>query len=412
MQAWPGPTLPVLPGTGPGIRLTDTYTGAVSPVAVGAQARLYVCGITPYDATHLGHAFTFVTADLLVRALHDEGCDVRYVQNVTDVDDPLLERAVAYGEDWRAVAERETELFRSDMAALRVVAPTDYVGVVESLDLMVEFIVALRERGAAYEVGSDVYFDIATDPRRGRLASRTGRDPHDAFVDSGGDPGRAGKRHPLDPLIWQAARPDEPAWESALGRGRPGWHVECAAIAHSLLGVPFDVQAGGSDLAFPHHDLCASLSFALTGVWPYARTYLHAGMVGLDGHKMSKSRGNLVLVSDVGTEDRMALRLALLQHHYRSDWDWHGTILAAARSRLARWHAAVARPSGPRADRVVAEVRAAIADDLDAPAALRAVDVWVAAAIAGAGDDREAPAVVAQTVDALLGISMPGIATP
>jgi L-cysteine:1D-myo-inositol 2-amino-2-deoxy-alpha-D-glucopyranoside ligase len=339
-----------------------------------------------------------------VRALRDARREVRYVQNVTDVDDPLLERARETGEDWEQLARRETQLFRDDMTALRVVPPDGYVGAVEAIPLIERLVARLRETGLAYDVDGDLYFSTGADEHFGEV-SHLHRDTMRAlFAERGGDPDRPGKKDPLDSLLWQAARPGEPSWDGPLGPGRPGWHIECAAIALEHLGVPLDVQGGGSDLVFPHHEMTAAQAEGLTGRHPYARAYVHAGMVGLRGEKMSKSLGNLVLVSDLRAEgvDPMAVRLALLAHHYRGDWEWTDADLPAAEERLARWRAAVTRPAGSHGDRVLSAVRAALADDLDAPRALRAVDDWAAAD----GDDATAPALVRDVVDALLGVAL------
>jgi L-cysteine:1D-myo-inositol 2-amino-2-deoxy-alpha-D-glucopyranoside ligase len=303
---------------------------------------------------------------------------VRYVQNVTDIDDPLLERARATGEDWRALAESETDLFRADAQALSMIPPDVYVGAVESIPIIVEMIKDLRGRGSVYEVDGDLYFSVGSDPDFGAV-SRLDREQMVAlFAERGGDPERPGKRDPLDCLVWMRQRPDEPGWETDLGVGRPGWHVECAAIAHHYLGVPLDVQGGGTDLVFPHHEMSASEAQVAYPGNPFARRYAHAGMVGLGGVKMSKSLGNLVLVSrlrDHG-EDPRTIRLAVLSRHYRSDWDWDDSLLAEARKRLSRWSEAVAF-GGPDATATIREVRGRMADDLDAPGALAAVDAWV-----------------------------------
>jgi L-cysteine:1D-myo-inositol 2-amino-2-deoxy-alpha-D-glucopyranoside ligase len=415
MQSWPGPQRPELPGTGLPVRLHDTATRQVRATAPGSTARLYVCGITPYDATHMGHAATYVAFDLLVRAWSDAGHEVHYVQNVTDVDDPLLVRAQQSGEDWEALAEREIDLFRADMAALRVIPPRAFVGAVESIPLIADYVQQLQQRGAAYQVEDDLYFSVRSDPRFGSVAGLSEPQMLDVFAERGGDPERAGKKDPLDCLLWQAERPDEPAWDTGLGRGRPGWHIECAAIAVEHLGMAIDVQGGGSDLAFPHHEMGASEAHVATGEWPYARTYAHAGMVALDGEKMSKSKGNLVFVSRLREEghDPSALRLALLAHHYRDDWEWTDAGLVEATARLARWRAAVAAPAGPPAEPVLADVRRHLADDLDAPGALAVIDRWVEqvrltggrADVAGA-DDPGAPDLVRRTADALLGVAL------
>jgi L-cysteine:1D-myo-inositol 2-amino-2-deoxy-alpha-D-glucopyranoside ligase len=408
MRSWPSPGLPRLPGSGLPVRVHDTAARAVRSTAPGPVARMYVCGITPYDATHVGHAATYVAFDLLHRAWRDAGHDVHYVQNVTDVDDPLLERAVARGEDWREVADRETALFRADMTALRVLPPTDYVGAVESIPLVVEVVERLREHGAVYELGGDLYFSVAADARFGGVAGLPLPTLVDAFRDGGGDPDRPGKKDPLDCLLWQRERPEEPSWESALGRGRPGWHVECTAIALHHLGMGLDVQGGGTDLAFPHHEMCASQAHVAEAAWPFARTYVHTGMVGLDGEKMSKSRGNLVFVSRLREDgvDAMAVRLALLAHHYRTDWEWGDGDLRAAAGRLDRWRAATALPAGPPAAPALEAVRRRVSDDLDAPGALRAVDRWADEALARGGDDTAAPPAVAALTDALLGVAL------
>lgn len=366
---------------------------------------MYVCGITPYDATHLGHAFTYVTFDLIHRLWLDGGHAVSYVQNVTDIDDPLLERAVATGQDWRELAARETALFRDDMAALRVLPPTTYLGAVESMDLVVDAIRVLQERGATYLVDDDLYFSLGADERFGSVA-RLGLDAmRELSAQRGGDPDRLGKAHPLDPLLWQAARPDEPAWDTALGHGRPGWHVECTAIALRHLGMIFDVQGGGRDLVYPHHEMCASLAHVVSEEYPFARHFVHAGMVGLDGEKMSKSRGNLVFVSQLRQEvPPAAIRLALLAHHYRDDWEWTPRDLDNARARLSAWTTAVHADTAPPAGPLLAEVRSALADDLDAPSALAAIDRWAEQTRRGHGDDAGAPASVADVAASLLGV--------
>ena len=409
MYAWEGPYVPSLPGRGLPLRLFDTATREVRPTAPGATARLYVCGITPYDATHLGHAMTYLTFDVVHRVWLDGGHDVHYVQNVTDIDDPLLERAVATGEDWRAIAERETELFRRDMTALRVLPPQDYIGAVEAMPLIGAAIGELRQRDATYQLDGDTYFDLRAHPTFGAVSGLDRHTMAALFGERGGDPERPGKRDPLDPVLWQAARPDEPAWDTELGHGRPGWHIECVAIAQHHLGVAFDMQGGGRDLAFPHHDMGASQGEVIADGRRFARHYVHVGMVGLDGEKMSKSRGNLVFVSGLLADGVPAavIRLALLDHHYRDDWEWTGADLESAGERYRRWQAGLAVGAGPRADALLTRMRERLSDDLDAPAALRAVDAWAEDALAGRGRDDEAPQQVRHAVDALLGVILP-----
>ena len=511
MDSWRAATLPSLPGTGPEPYLTNTATGQLTLAAAGPAASLYACGITPYDATHIGHAATYLAWDLLVRGWLDAGHDVVYVQNVTDVDDPLLERADRDGEDWRELAAREIARYRSDMTALRILPPTHLVGAVEALPLIERFNQALADRGALYELERDLYFSRAADPAFGTVSHLDPATMLELSAERGGDPARPGKKDPLDPLVWLAARPGEPSWESPFGPGRPGWHVECAAIATSYLGPVFDVQAGGSDLVYPHHEFSASharVAFANpprvgdrereawgagkargrerrpgagarsagggeSRAWgagkaerggresrAFARVYVHSGMVRLDGEKMSKSLGNLVFVSRLVADgaDPMAIRLAIMSHRYRMDWDWTAAGLASAQDRLDRWRAAVTRalsggePAGPGsaagggfvaalagavgsgpaergaagpgpaergtagpglalppAESVLAAVRERIADDLDAPGALAAVDAW-ATAVLGAPmlpPGLAGPAgLVRDTVDALLGVTL------
>ena len=346
MRSWSTPSLPPLPGIGVPVRIFDTAAGSIVPTSPGPTARMYVCGITPYDATHMGHAATYVAFDLLLRAWRDSGHDVHYVQNVTDVDDPLLVRASQTGIAWDDLATREIDLFREDMSALRVVSPQQYVGAVESIPLVVKYVKLLQAAGAVYDVDGDLYFRVHSDKRFGAVSSYDQDKMLAVFAERGGDPERPGKEDPLDCLLWQSARPGEPSWETELGSGRPGWHIECAAIALENLDQPLDVQGGGSDLVFPHHEMGASEAHVATGSWPYARAYVHAGMVGLDGEKMSKSKGNLVFVSRLRADGRdpAAIRLALLAHHYRSDWerpdwsrlssDWNAGVPLSAPTRV------------------------------------------------------------------------------
>jgi L-cysteine:1D-myo-inositol 2-amino-2-deoxy-alpha-D-glucopyranoside ligase len=408
MESWPGAPVPRLPGRGRPLRLWDTATGELRPTAPGATARMYVCGITPYDATHLGHAATYLTFDLVQRAWRDAGHDVLYVQNVTDVDDPLLERADRDGIDWVELAQREIELFRTDMTALRVLPPDHYIGAVEAIPDIVPMVRRLLDLGAAYQLEDDVYFSVGSAPRFGYESRLDVATMRALSAERGGDPDRAGKKDPLDPVLWRGPRPGEPSWESELGPGRPGWHVECAAIARGRLGMSFDVQGGGSDLIFPHHEMSAAHAEVATGEWPFARSYVHAGMVGLEGEKMSKSRGNLVLVSALreGGTDPMAIRLALLSQHYRADREWFPSTLSDAQERLARWRSAVALDAGPAAEPVLDRVRDRFADDLDTPAGLTAIDRWADEALTRGGPSADAPALIRALADALLGIAL------
>ena len=419
MQSWTTPELSPLPASTTPLRLFDTRTGRIAPVTplVPGHARLYVCGITPYDSTHLGHAATYHAADLMRRALVDSGLQVTTAQNITDVDDPLLERADRDGVDWRELAESQVALFSEDMTALRIIAPETYRSVSEAMDEIIATVDTLRERGRAYQVptpdaeGDDWYHDLSLDGALGDVSGWTEEQMLEVFADRGGDPDREGKRGRFDPLLWRAEREGEPAWDGgALGRGRPGWHVECVSIAEEGLDLPFDIQAGGSDLVFPHHDLSAAHAVGLGR--PFATSYAHAGMVAYEGEKMSKSLGNLVFVHRLVRDgvDPMAIRLVLMAHHYRSDWEWSDTELEGAQQRLEAYRAA-ARRRDLRPD-VVESLRAALRDDLDTPTALAALDAGAAgdepAGTAGREPAADAPGDVAAAVDALFGITLAG----
>ena len=407
MRSWPPAGVPFLPPPSSPVvlRVQDTAVGVLVPLVPNdGIARLYVCGITPYDATHLGHAATYLAFDTLVRVWRDQGLEVRYVQNVTDIDDPLLERAARDGLDWTAVAERATQLFRDDMTALRVLPPTWYVGAVEAMAEIAALVTRLQELGATYLVDDDVYFSVEAARHFGQVGHLDRETMLRLSAERGGDPDRPGKKDPLDCLLWMRQRAGEPGWPSPFGPGRPGWHVECTAMALNRLGETLDVQGGGSDLVFPHHELSAAEAEVASGVTPFARAYVHAGMMGLDGEKMSKSRGNLVFVSKLLAEgvEPGALRLALLAQHYRTDRSWTRAELDRGTARIAAWRLAVGRPCGPSGAALLAEVRARLADDLDAPGALAAVDQWAAAT----GSDEAAPVLVRQVVDALLGVAL------
>jgi L-cysteine:1D-myo-inositol 2-amino-2-deoxy-alpha-D-glucopyranoside ligase len=397
-------------GRGPQLRLYDSADRQVRPTVPGPTATMYVCGITPYDATHLGHAATYLAFDLVYRVWLDNGHRVHYVQNVTDVDDPLFERAERDGVDWRDLGTRETQLFRDDMAALGVLPPQDYVAATEAIDEVVEMVEKLLASGAAYivddPVNPDVYFRADADIQFGYESNYDRATMLRLFAERGGDPQRPGKSDPLDALLWRAHRPGEPSWPSPFGPGRPGWHIECAAIALSRIGFGFDVQGGGSDLIFPHHEYSAAHAESATGQRRFARHYVHAGMIGWEGHKMSKSRGNLVLVSALRAQgiDPAAIRLGLLAGHYRSDRFWTDEVLIEATARLRRWRSATALASGPDASDLVTRLRRYLADDLDTPRALAAVDGWASDALEYGGRDAGAPSLVATALDTLLGI--------
>jgi L-cysteine:1D-myo-inositol 2-amino-2-deoxy-alpha-D-glucopyranoside ligase len=423
VHAWNRPLLPRLPGDGVLPLLFDTVSQALvearpDPAHPGV-ASIYVCGITPYDATHLGHASTYLAFDSLIRLWIDAGFEVRYVQNVTDVDDPLLERAARDGVDWRQLAAEQVQLFRSDMERLRIVPPDEYVGVTEVVPAVGDAVGRLESSGAAYRVESadaepDLYFDSTLSLPAWSLGDESRLDAATMLAlsaERGGDPDRAGKRHPLDPLLWRSERPGEPAWESAVGRGRPGWHIECSVIALEHLPMPLTVNGGGSDLIFPHHEFSAGHAAALTG-HALSAIYSHSGMVAYQGEKMSKSLGNLVLVSRLAAAgvDPRAIRLALLSEHYRSDWEWFDSHLDAARERLDSWRAwaggaslcslSSGTPSSDHSDSAFVDgLRSILANDLDTPGALAAIDSRIV-------DGPPATPLLIDAIDALLGISL------
>lgn len=422
MITWPTPQIPQIPGRLDTVKVYDSTTEQLADVTFGPNASIYVCGITPYDATHIGHAATYVAFDVLNRALRDSGKKVTYTSNVTDVDDPLLERANATGVDWAQLAQEQINLFASDMTALGVIPPDTYLGVVETIDLVVESVAELVERGAAYAVpvddgtaveeqAYDYYADLSVDSRFGSVAPITQQERLELFAERGGDPDRQGKKDALDPLLWRAQRQGEPGWSGKqLGMGRPGWHIECAHIAQKGLGNRFNVLGGGKDLLFPHHEMSASHARVITrDSQAGPRVTVHAGLVSYDGEKMSKSRGNLVFVSKLLEQgvDPMVIRLALLSQHYRSEWEWTDVLLDSARERHALWIKGFSGNGGPEYSNTLAAMRAALRNDLDAPTALEAVDEWARAALGDQTDFIEgAPGVVSRAVNSLLGVRL------
>lgn len=403
MRAWNETSVPVLPGAG----LTPKiFNSAIGEFAAAPSGGLYVCGITPYDATHLGHASTYVTYDTLVRIWNDSGADFTYVQNVTDIDDPLLERAQETGVDWRDLAESQTDLYRSDMEALSVIPPNHYVGVVETMDLIAEGVVQMLEAGAAYWVGKDLYADLSVDDMFGTVGNLDAQTQMEFFSERGGDPEAPGKRDPLDPLLWRGAQDGEPQWDGGpLGPGRPGWHIECAIIARKHLAMPFVVQGGGEDLVFPHHEMSLSHLRVLTDESRPAQICMHSALIAYEGEKMSKSLGNLIFVSKLREEGVKpdAIRLLLLGQHYRTEWEYTEHKLRTSVVRLEAWLRAMAGNSaaeGITGEQVLQRVREHLANDLDTPAALAVVDEWARTGRKHLSDRM----LVADLADALLGI--------
>ena len=353
------------------MRLYDTARRGVFDLETGPIVTMYSCGITPYDSAHLGHAYVYLTFDVLQRRLRDAGHETRCVRNVTDVDDDILRKARELGVNYLDLAAQEMARFEHDMTSINLAPVYGEPRATSAIPEILILIGATFDQGVAYEVDGYVYFEVSKFPRFGQVS----HEPRDSMLQlaatHGGRPDDPRKRDPLDFVLWQPSLEDEPAWESRWGPGRPGWHIECSALAIRDLGETIDVHGGGRDLAFPHHECEAAQSESVTGV-AFVKHWLHVGLVGLDGTKMSKSLGNLVFVSDlVEQAEPAAVRLALLDQHYREDWEWRDELLTMAQSRLATWRTTLMTG---RSNSVIDDVRAALDDDLDAPAALRAVD--------------------------------------
>ncbi len=406
---WPQIDLPPLPLKLEPLTLLDSYRGKCT-LKNSRFFSMYVCGITPYDATHLGHAATYLSFDLINRYLTLEHTNVSFTENVTDIDDPLLERAHRDGTDWKKLAEDQLTLFKNDMSALRILPPDNLIKVTESMPLIESFIKKLEEKGYTYRIDSDIYFSV--EPFLKELPI----DPQDAvkiFSGRGGDPSRSGKKHPLDPLLWLANKEGEPGWNSSFGFGRPGWHVECTAIALEYLDrddaeFVIDLQGGGSDLIFPHHFMSAQLIKAATGR-DFARFFIHTGMVGYEGEKMSKSKGNLVFVSkllDQGVEP-IVIRWALLKDHYQADREWTDELLNNAFDEVNLVRSALSNTEVVDPTNWLRNVADAIANNLDTPTALGEIVKWSEASLHG--DKRSelvnGAGLMSRGIDSLLGLS-------
>jgi L-cysteine:1D-myo-inositol 2-amino-2-deoxy-alpha-D-glucopyranoside ligase len=405
VKSWNRPEVPRVPGHGSVPVIWDTASAALREAKPLAVASIYVCGITPYDATHIGHAATYIAYDTLIRAWLDAGFEVAYVQNSTDVDDPLLERALARGINWRDLAVSQTDRFRSDMESLNVIPPDHYIAVTERIDEIAAAVKLLHDRGLAYVLDGDYYFDStaveAVEPWK--LGDESTYDHALMLALSaarGGDPERPGKRDPLDPVLWRAERDGEPSWASVVGDGRPGWHIECSVISAEFLDLPLTVNGGGADLIFPHHEFTAGHTIALTGT-RLASIYSHAGLVAYRGEKMSKSLGNIVLVHELASRgvDARAIRLAILSQHYRDNWEWTDALLEAASDRLDRWRAWAANAVEGESPELLSALRSAVAGDLNTASALDAIDSAIESGAPATTNDLAA-------IDALLGVSL------
>jgi len=413
MRPWPDIYIPQISSrfTFPPLKVLNTASAVVEELPKKQVYRIYVCGITPYDATHLGHAATYLTFDLVVRYLKATGAQVRYVQNITDIDDPLLERATRDGVNWEELAQSQIDLFRGDMTDLHIVPPDEYIGVVEAMPLVVNAISQLQEAETTYSVDNDLYFKVHSDSEFGKRSHYSESEARSLFAERGGDPERTGKEDPFDALVWMAQRPGEPGWSSPFGMGRPGWHIECSAIALHYLqpdtseDFAIDIQGGGSDLIFPHHEMSAAQS-RIIGRQRFARSYIHSGMIGLDGEKMSKSRGNLVFVAKLISSgvDPMAIRWALLGRHFSEDLMWSESTLNHAVSEIDELRLQLSRVDVAPTQVVIESIIGALGNNLDTKKVQQIIRTWMKETKDGAigGEAGE----LSRALDSLLGLAL------
>jgi len=407
MNSWPQIFLPPLDDYSfPQLNLLDSNRGLVK-ASSSQNFSIYVCGITPYDSTHLGHAATYLTFDLINRYQLLAKHQVDFIENVTDIDDPLLERAKRDNQDWQTLAQEQIDLFKSDMSALRIIPPKKLVKVTESFDLIEKFITQLSDRGFLYKIEEDYYFSV------GDFLEDLPMSVDQAkviFQQRGGDPERIGKKHPLDPVIWLANQEGDPGWASSFGFGRPGWHVECTAIACNHLDNSnsdpiIDLQGGGSDLLFPHHYMSAKIVQAAYGR-EFSSLYIHAGMIGLDGEKMSKSKGNLVFVSKLLEDnvDPMIIRWALLSGHYQSDRQWSDDLLKKAEFEVELMRTALSRTEVADTDQLLKDLILDLSNNLDTPTALNRLVLWAKKSQKDATYNQSGQ--VSRAIDSLLGLAL------
>jgi len=413
MRAWPDIYLPQLPVrfSFPELSLFNTAVQTIETLPKKSVYRMYVCGITPYDATHLGHAATYLTFDLINRYLRATGARVDFVQNITDIDDPLLERAIRDNVDWKELAQSQIDLFRGDMTDLHVIPPKAYVGVVEAMSLVTDAVQRLKDAGTTYVVGSDLYYRVHSDSEFGQRSHYSQEKMLEIFAERGGDPQKPGKENPLDALVWLSQRDGEPGWPSPFGPGRPGWHIECCAIALHYLqpdeGEEFsiDIQGGGSDLIFPHHEMSAAQSRSINNK-KFAKSYVHAGMIGLDGEKMSKSLGNLVFVSKLIASgvNPAAIRWALMGHHYANDLMWSQSLIEKASVEIERLQLNLARMEVAPTDSVIQGIIEALSHNLDTPRVISLITEWMNSTESGKSGGVAGE--LSRALDTLLGITL------
>jgi L-cysteine:1D-myo-inositol 2-amino-2-deoxy-alpha-D-glucopyranoside ligase len=407
MNSWPKAFVPSLINHDfPPLNIRDSSAGLIQ-FKKSEDFWMYVCGITPYDATHLGHAATYLAFDLIYRYQFLSGKNIKFVENITDIDDPLLERANRDKVDWSALADSQINLFKSDMSALRVIPPEHFIKVTESLTIIEEFIKRLAKNGYLYEIEKDYYFAVE------QFLNDLPMPVDEAvkvFSERGGDPHRVGKKHPLDPLVWSAHVGNEPGWESSFGFGRPGWHVECTAIACHYLDENeknpiVSLQGGGSDLIFPHHFMSAQIIQAAYGR-EFSESFVHAAMISLDGEKMSKSKGNLIFVSKLLESgiDPMILRWALLRGHYQQDRAWSNELLEISTKEVELVRSALAQSEVADTDNVINSLIQDISNNLDTPSALDRLTKW--ANLSQSNPTVNQSGLMARAVDSLLGLAL------
>jgi L-cysteine:1D-myo-inositol 2-amino-2-deoxy-alpha-D-glucopyranoside ligase len=413
MKSWPEVYIPTIDSkfNFPNLQLFNSSSRKVESLPSKQTYRMYVCGITPYDSTHLGHAATYLTFDLINRYLRAQGSDVFFVENITDIDDPLLVRAARDGVDWQDLAHSQIELFRSDMTSLRVIPPKHYIGAVEAIGLVTEKIEELKSAGSIYSVEKDLYFRVYSDPDFGSRSHLTIEESLRIFAERGGDPARVGKENALDSLVWLSKRENEPGWPSIHGEGRPGWHIECCAIALGYLQPDshedflIDIQGGGNDLIFPHHEMSAAQARVSTGK-DFARMYVHTGMIGLDGEKMSKSLGNLVFVSSLMQSgvSPVVIRCALLMQNYAIDRMWSDDLLRQSQEFVDSLTLQLSQSECAPTDVVIQDLIKALSNNLDTQEIFLILRSWIQSCQEGAVGGN--PGELSRALDSLLGLAI------
>jgi len=413
MKSWPEVYIPTIDSKfdTPNLQLFNSHSRKIEKLPSKKTFRMYVCGITPYDSTHLGHAATYLSFDLINRYLRAMKSEVLFVENITDIDDPLLVRAARDGINWQDLADSQIELFRSDMTSLRVLPPKFYIGAVEAIGLVTTKIEELKSAGAIYSVENDLYFRVHSDPDFGSRSHLSVDDCLKTFAERGGDPERVGKENPLDSLVWLSKRENEPGWPSIHGEGRPGWHIECCAIALGYLQPDpqdeylIDIQGGGNDLIFPHHEMSAAQARVSTGK-DFARMYVHTGMIGLNGEKMSKSLGNLVFVSSLMQSgvNPMVIRCALLMQNYAEDRMWSDDLLAQAQKFIVDLTLHLSQNECAPTQDVIQNILNALSNNLDTETVFTILQQWIKDCQNGGIGGK--PGELSRALDALLGLAI------